>query len=255
MKRYFDIERINKRDKIVATIGSFDGVHRGHVAILQKTVAEAERLKGKSLVISFITHPREVINPDFHFKKLSRIIEKEKHFSTLGINKILYLPFNKQIAAMTYVSFLETLSQHFCLHTLVMGYNNTFGHNRDGNLNAIKQLEEFSNLQLIQVAAQYYKGEPISSSRIRRTLEAGDIRNANKMLGYAYTITAFAIKNGTKGVYGLFDGEQLLPKNGRYITLIKGKPIEVKIKNNHIYIMEKLNYYNTLLMITFIDYR
>ncbi|MBO4739311.1 MAG: FAD synthetase family protein [Bacteroidales bacterium] len=247
MKIHYQTESIGNAIPVAATIGSFDGVHRGHAEILRKTQEAARQIGGQSLIISFNPHPRKIVNPDYRLQMLTTPQEQAALFSGFGIDNLLYLPFTQEVAAMSYSDFLTALTQSIQLNTLVMGYNNNFGSHREGNREKIATSGLFAKVNLVEVGALYYNGEAISSSRIRKTIEAGDISNANNMLGYAYPVEIVSREHCDTGQTrcSLTDNDKVVPPEGYYIASINQEEKQIFIKGKNIYLPEMTNIHQT----------
>ncbi|MDR1792218.1 MAG: FAD synthetase family protein [Bacteroidales bacterium] len=167
----------------VVSIGVFDGVHIGHVAIVKKMRQIATQIGGKSVIITFLNHPRCLFDPDFEFHTITNETQKNALLEHLGVDIVVYLDFTKQLANMSYFEFLQWISSQFEIHTMVLGYNHCFGKNREGNILNISKIAPKFGFELIVIEQQYANGIAVSSSRIRQAIESDDISLANSMLG------------------------------------------------------------------------
>ncbi|MBQ4477464.1 MAG: FAD synthetase family protein [Bacteroidales bacterium] len=223
------------------SVGSFDGVHLAHHQILQKLAQEAENIGGQSLVVTFSTHPRAVIDPDYQLKLLNTIEEKNQLIARFHIDNILYLNFDKQTANLSYQDFYFFLLKHINIQSIVMGFNHSFGKNKEGNFNSLTALNQ-NKIHIINVEQQKIHNENISSTIIRRHLQNGDIALANKLLGYSYSIAIKKIENQeNKTLFSIVDHKKVLPQNGTYHVLIDQMPCEAVIKDTEIIIDKKFD--------------
>ena len=128
-----------------------------------------------------------------------------------------------------------------------MGYNNNFGNHREGNRTKIASSEAFSKVKLEEVPALYYEGEAISSSRIRKTIEAGDILLSNTMLGYAYPAELVSLEHTPTGqtCCKLTNGDKVFPRKGRYTIKINQTEKQIYIEEQNIYLSEKIDLHQT----------
>lgn len=175
----------------VVTIGFFDGVHLGHQSIIQKLVATAKQQNTKSVIITFWPHPRMVIGSDAHMLKLlSSLSEKSTIFEQLGVDAVLTIDFDPNLAQLPAVDFVQNIIVN-CLkvNTIIVGFNHSFGKNGEGNYMLLKQFEAMGLLRAIQVDPFALNGIQISSTKIRQLLEQGDLELANTMLGRPYQLT------------------------------------------------------------------
>ena len=241
MNIYNHIEQINSNIPMAISVGSFDGVHLAHHQILQKLAQEAENIGGQSLVVTFSTHPRAVIDPDYQLKLLNTIEEKNQLIARFHIDNILYLNFDKQTANLSYQDFYFFLLKHINIQSIVMGFNHSFGKNKEGNFNSLTALNQ-NKIHIINVEQQKIHNENISSTIIRRHLQNGDIALANKLLGYSYSIAVKKNENQeNRTLFSIVDHKKVLPQNGTYHVLIDQMPYEAVIKDTEIIIDKKFD--------------
>lgn len=174
----------------VATVGIFDGVHAGHRYLIEELKALAKAQILESVVITFAKHPRSVINPEFKPDLITTLDEKIAQIETTGIDTCIVLDFTIEMAQLSAYEFLKTILQNqYNVHTLLVGHDHRFGHDR---LEGFAEYEEYGQalgMQLIQ-AKRFKTIEDlhISSSEIRLALLKGDVELANRMLTYPYAI-------------------------------------------------------------------
>ena len=179
---------------IVATIGFFDGVHRGHQYLIQQVKEEALRRGARSLLITFDRHPRSVFAPDSAPLLLTTAEEKMALLRATGVDDIYILPFDRTMAGLTAREFMhQVLKEQLGVTALVIGYDHRFGKRSDPNLSRQggEGFEEYQTygreLGIDVVPAQELNGEHVSSSAIRRFLTGGDVAAASRLLGRPYT--------------------------------------------------------------------
>ncbi|MEI8085823.1 MAG: riboflavin biosynthesis protein RibF [Paludibacter sp.] len=174
----------------VATVGIFDGVHAGHRYLIEELKALAKSQNLESVVITFAKHPRSVISPDFKPDLITTLDEKVAQIATTGVDTCIVLDFTFEMAQLSAYEFLNTILQNqYNVHTLLVGHDHRFGHDRLEGFAEYKKYGQTLGMQLIQ--AKRYKTEEdlhISSSEIRLALLKGDIQLANRMLTYPYSI-------------------------------------------------------------------
>lgn len=186
------INGLNKlREKFrnsVVTIGSFDGVHRGHARLIQKVVKENRRLKTTSLVLCFDPPPRVV------FKKnplclLTGFDQKKELIQQLGPDALLRLRFNHRFALMPAEKFIQKiLSEKLQIKKIIVGWNFRFGNQRRGNVNTLKKLGEYYKFGVQTMRPLRLKKDIITSSRIRKLIEQGKVEEARRLLGHPFSI-------------------------------------------------------------------
>ncbi len=214
----------------VATVGFFDGVHTGHQFLIEELKALARVKNQKSLVITFNTHPRKVLNSDFQPMLLNTLDEKKEHIELTHVDKIIVLDFTVEMAQLSAYDFLKTvLLKQFSVSTLLVGHDHRFGYNRADGFLEYKQYGEKLGIEVIQ--AQPYstpEDDHISSSEIRLALQRSEIVSANRLLGYTYSIQGKVItgfKMGRKigfptaNLY-VIDSDKLIPPQGVYAVRI-----------------------------------
>jgi riboflavin kinase/FMN adenylyltransferase len=184
----------------VVTTGTFDGVHCGHVEILNKIKDLAQKNGGETVVVTFDPHPRTVIHPDIDIKLLHTIDEKIDRLDKVGIDHFVIIPFTKEFSRTSSLSFVrDILIRELQTKLLVIGYDHQFGRNREGSITDLEEFSRMYDFQIEQIEAQTFEDINISSTKIRKALEEGDIETANVFLGYDFMITGEVIHGLKKG--------------------------------------------------------
>jgi len=187
----------------VATIGSFDGVHRGHRAILQQLRDKAAQYQLPSVAIIFEPQPQEYFSGEQAPARLMRLREKVEALLDAGVDRILCLQFNRSLRGLSAREFIDrVLLDGLGVRCLVVGDDFCFGHDRSGDYRLLQQVGEAEGFEVIDTATLEYDGERISSTRIRRALESGHFELVEKLLGHPYRISG-------RVVYGQRLGRQL----------------------------------------------
>lgn len=171
-----------------ATIGFFDGVHRGHRFLLEQVKEEAA---GKGLcpsVITFPTHPRQVLQPDFHPQLLSTPAEKLHLLEEAGIANCILLPFTAELSRLSAKEFMLLLRTDYNVRTLVIGYDHRFGHNRLESFEDYVRYGQELDIDIVQARAYTQENAKVSSSAIRELLSQGEVHTASRLLGYPYPL-------------------------------------------------------------------
>ncbi len=187
----------------VATIGFFDGVHRGHQFLIRHLVDTARQDGLASTVITFDEHPRKVLQSDYQPEMLSTLDSKLLLLSKTEVDNAVVLHFDRQMAALSAREFMQqVLHDHLNVKKLFIGYDHRFGHNRADTFDDYVRYGEEMGIEVIKNEAFQIDGINISSSVIRSFLKEGEIEMANRCLGYPYTIIG-------KVVNGYHEGRKL----------------------------------------------
>jgi riboflavin kinase/FMN adenylyltransferase len=229
------LERIDLTGKsivggsFVGTIGFFDGVHLGHRYLLNQVKEEAKRLNLPSAVVTFPVHPRKVLQKDYQPALLCRYEEKIEQLQTTGIDYCITLPFTTDIAEMTAQEFMQqVLKQDIGIHTLIVGYDHRFGHNREDGFQEYVKYGNELGMNVIEARELQIDGENVSSTKIRRLLKNGEIEKANSLLTYNYTLSGKIVEGYRVGrTIGFptaniksWERYKVIPKLGVYAVLV-----------------------------------
>lgn len=230
MEIFHDIKKVTLNN-LVVTIGIFDGVHIGHQRILHKVVERANMINGKSLVITLWPHPKMVLSPNSGpVSFLSTPEEKYELIEKAGIDAILVISFTHEFARISSSRFIhEIMMNELSAKEVIIGYNHHFGKNREGNYMKLKEASKKYNFTALQVDPVNVEKYRVSSSAIRKQIIEGNIKIANRMLGYPYYISGKIIKGtqlGKELTYptaniDISASMKLLPGNGVYAVTIK----------------------------------
>ena len=180
----------------VVTIGIFDGVHRGHRVLLDRLVIRAEELKAESVVITFSPHPRLVLEQkNINLAFLTTIEEKIVLLEKAKVDHLIIIEFNKQFSKIKACDFIkDILVEKIGTKHLIIGYNHHFGRSGEGDFNTIKQCSESNAFKVEQVQGFHTEEGAISSSSIREALLNGKLDEANRWLGYSYSVSGTIIE-------------------------------------------------------------
>jgi riboflavin kinase/FMN adenylyltransferase len=195
VKVHFDLPK-QPLGPVVLTIGSFDGVHRGHQRVLASLRRQAGANRAESVVVTFDPHPRCVLAPDTCPLTLTMVDEKAEIMGRLGIDHLVVLPFTRKLSQLTATEFMDRLMEKMALNGMVIGYDFAFGHQRRGNREFLEHLGARRGFTVEVVTAHSSGGLVVSSSEIRRLLLEGHIPQANRLLGRHYSIVSF-VEHGT----------------------------------------------------------
>ena len=180
----------------VVTLGIFDGVHRGHRALLDCLVSRAKGAKGESVVITFSPHPRLVLDPKrVNLSFLTTMEEKKVLLENANVDHLVIIEFNNNFSNIQACDFIkEVLVKKIGTKHLIIGYNHHFGRKGEGDFNTIKHCAESLDFKVEQVQGYHTEEGAISSSSIREALLKGRLDEANKWLGYSYSISGTIVE-------------------------------------------------------------
>ena len=196
-----DLERIETPLKNpVLTIGNFDGVHRGHLALFKKVKTRAAAIKGQSVVMTFDPHPIKIMMPENGPPLITPTPQKIKLIENAGIDLILCVPFTKKFAAISAEDFVRTvLVKKIGIKELVVGYDYSFGRHREGKIDLLKKMGAELGFTVHVVGPYKIQGTLVSSTSIRNLVKEGDLAEARKLLGRNYQICGTVIKGQNRG--------------------------------------------------------
>ena len=188
---------------IALTIGSFDGVHRGHQSILNQVKQAAQAIKGRSLVLSFEPHPRLVLKPqtDGHrLVLLQEVEEKATWLAHYGLDILALVPFTPDFARQSPQAYLEDfLLRCFNPQRIIIGYDHRFGANRLGDIHYLRAQAPKHGFEVEEIPAQRAEGLTISSSKIRQALQDGAFHQALNWLGHSYSLRGRVVRGQQLG--------------------------------------------------------
>ncbi|TWF37135.1 riboflavin kinase/FMN adenylyltransferase [Chitinophaga polysaccharea] len=226
MQVHRDLDHLPEFRNAVITIGTFDGVHAGHRFIIQQLEQAARDCEGETVIITFDPHPREVLLPQpGNIRLLTTLLEKIALLEHAGIDHLVVVPFTRSFSEMSARSYLEDfLVARFKPHTIIIGYDHRFGHNREGGLELLEAEQQQYGFKLIEIPQQVVHDLTVSSTKIRRSLQEGNIRLANELLCYTYFLNGKVVhgdKMGRQLGYPtanlhLNDERKLIPAEGIY---------------------------------------
>ncbi len=185
----------------VITIGSYDGVHQGHLKILKRIQQLAEETDGVDVVITFHPHPREIVYPkddDLHI--LTTLDEKLEYFRRAGVSNVVVVPFTIEFSQQSAQEYIEKfLVSRFHPKYIVIGYDHRFGLNRAGNVHLLNMYGQDFGFEVVQIEEEEMKDITISSTKIRQALQDNNIDLANTFLGHPYMIKGQVVTGNRLG--------------------------------------------------------
>lgn len=231
MQVYTNLLELPKFKKAVVTIGTFDGVHLGHVKIIEQLLAEARAIGGTPIVITFYPHPKQVIRSNKN--RLFMLSTQEEKYGLLqkkGVENIVVVPFDEAFANQSAEQYIKDfLVSKFHPHTIIIGYDHRFGKGRQGNFSLLENEAANHGYRVREIPEHVLENVVISSTKVRDALLDGDIKTAADYLGYHYTFSGTVIPGNKLGrTIGyptanirIGDENKLVPGNGVYAVDIK----------------------------------
>lgn len=198
MQHYRSLDGLQIQDAWV-TIGSYDGVHRGHQTILHKVVNGARSTGDPSAVVTFYPHPAVVLGKRQEPFYLTSPEEKAELLGELGVDLVVTHPFDREVAQLSAEAFIQRLSRHLGMRHLCIGHDFALGRGREGNAERLAELGARYGYELTTVPDFELEGETVSSTRIRQCLAQGDVGKAKRLLGRAYFVRGKIIPGDGRG--------------------------------------------------------
>lgn len=233
--------------KSVVTVGVFDGVHQGHVAILDKVKRSAQQINGSSVIVTFWPHPRLVLQQDVSIKLINTLDEKLQLFEKFGIDHVVVIPFTEEFSKISSQKFTEEiLIAKLNVKHLIIGFNHHFGKGREGNFDMMKEYANRFGFTLEKLDAQMIENEKVSSTLIRNALANGDIDTANKYLGYQYMFSGKVVEGKRLGRTIGFPTANIQANPDKLIPRIGVYAVEVLVTNQRYTGMLNIGYNPTV---------
>ncbi len=230
MKVIENYNNFSTSKKTIVTIGTFDGVHVGHQKIIEQLVATAKKNNCNSVLLTFFPHPRMVLQKDHSIKLINTIAERVAILENTGLDYLIIHPFDKEFSRLSALDFVRNvLVNQLNVSQLVIGYDHRFGKNREGNF---EQLEEYGHMYdfLVQeIPAQDINAISVSSTKIRKALQEGEIKKVTKYLGHRFSVSGIIVLGKRLGNTIGFptanleveESYKLIPKKGVYLVRSK----------------------------------
>ncbi len=208
----FDTPEVRCRS--VVTIGSFDGVHQGHRALLEHLKAMAERLDAESVVVTFDPHPRIAMGRAEGMQLLTTIEERARLLEQIGIDRMVVAHFDEKFRTQPYECFVrDILIERLGMVGMIVGYNHRLGRGSEGNFDRLQPLATECGFELECVAQHREDGEDkVSSTVVRNVIAEGDMERAARLLGARYMLSGVA----HEGAIAAIDEYKMLPPSGEY---------------------------------------
>lgn len=229
MKVFRDIKNCKINNPVV-TLGSFDGVHLGHLKVLDRLKQISKTVGGESVIFTFYPHPRQVLYPNEpQMKLLNTMDEKIYLLEKAGVDNIIFYPFTKEFANLSYEEFVkEILIGELGMKHLVVGYDHHFGKDREGDFDSLNKMAKDSGFTIVKESAFDINHINISSTKIRNALKIGDVKTASVYLDYNYTVEGKVVEGCQLGRtlgfptanLDILSENKLIPTTGVYAVYI-----------------------------------
>ena len=234
MKIYRSIEDYDEDKRSVVTIGTFDVIHLGHHKILSRLIKSSKNKDLNSVVLTFFPHPRIILNKYNEVKMIDTLDEKIIHLNEIGIDSLIIHPFDKNFSLLSANQFIKDfLVDKLKIKHIIIGYDHRFGKGREASVTDLKNYADDYDFTVEEIKAQEIEKITVSSTKIRNSINQGDIKTTEKYLGRSFNLTGKIVKGdglGKKINYptaNIFIEEtyKIIPKDGVYLveTIIKDK--------------------------------
>ena len=234
MKIYRSINEYNEDKRSVVTIGTFDGLHHGHQKIFKRVINSSKNKNLSSVVLTFFPHPRIILNKYNDIKMIDTLDEKILHINKIGIDSLIIHPFDKNFSLLSANQFIKDyLVEKLKMKHIIIGYDHRFGKGREASVTDLKNYASDYDFTVEEIQAQEIEKIAISSTKVRNSINNGDLKTTEKYLGRYFNLTGKVIKGdglGKKIMYptaNIFIKEKykIIPKDGVYLikTFIKNK--------------------------------
>ncbi len=233
MQVHRDIKDLPIFKNAVITIGTFDGVHTGHLQIINQLKKEAANAGGETVIITFDPHPRMIVNnvntEKVSIKLLNTLSEKIELLQQQEIDHLVIVPFTLEFSEQSAENYIENfLVKNFSPHIIIIGYDHRFGRNRNGDYKLLEAYQAKYNYTVKEIPQHVLHDIIVSSTKIRTAIESGDILTANMHLGYAYFFEGTIVEGNKLGrTIGyptanieINDSNKLVPANGVYAVTV-----------------------------------
>lgn len=237
MKIFNSIQEFNSTTKTIVTLGTFDGVHKGHKSILDKLIKSSKSTGCESVVLTFFPHPRMVLQQNTDLKLLNTIDEKAVLLENEGIDNLIIHPFDHAFSRLTAEEFVkDILVDKLNIYKIIIGHDHRFGRNRTATIDDLIRFGQEYGFEVEKISALEINEVSVSSTKIRNALIEGNIETANDFLGYPYFINGTIVQGKQLGRTINFptanievnESYKLIPANGVYVvsSVIDGKTVQ-----------------------------
>ena len=219
-----NIQDLPQFNNAVLTIGTYDGVHKGHQMLIKRINDIAKSIGGESVIITFHPHPRSVVNNN-RVKLISPLTEKLELLEKYNVDNVVVVPFTRAFSEQSPIEYIENfLYANFKPHTIVIGYDHKFGKNRAGDINLLLSMSETLGFNVEKISKQVLEDISISSTKIRQAVDSGKVKTACELLGHYFSIEGIVVKGHQLGSQIGFptaniqvqEEDKLIAQNGVY---------------------------------------
>jgi len=248
LKIYTNLTNYTSINKTFVTIGTFDGVHVGHQKVLSKLVQSAKKNNASSVLLTFFPHPRMILQKNANIKLINTIDERIKLLEKTGLEILVIHEFTKDFAEKTALNFVKNvLVDNLKISNLIIGYDHRFGKDREGNFEQLTTFGGKFGFEVSKIPHQEIDHITISSTKIRKAIELGNIEEANRYLGYYFMLTGEVVKGKNLGEkigfptanISIKETYKLLPKTGSYV-------VKAVLENETVYGMMNIGFRPTI---------
>lgn len=226
MARICDVRELQPGPAVALTIGVFDGVHRGHQALIGQVIRRGQALAGQSVVLTFFPHPRAVLAPDAPVSEITPVAEKLALIAGLGVDTVATLEFTRELSLLSAEAFIDLLLAHLNLKELWVGPDFALGHRRSGTVDRLTEIGSKRSFSVHTLQPVDIDGERASSSRVRALIAGGEVEQATWLLGRYPRLSGTVVVGERRGrTLGFptanlsLPATALLPANGIYAVL------------------------------------
>lgn len=237
MRLFKDLNNLPKFSNTTLTVGTFDGVHKGHQKLIQRLNQKASAINGESLIITFHPHPRTVVKTEPAIKLINTIEEKVALLEKFGIQNLVVVPFNRNFSNQSPKEYIENfLIKNFNPKVIIIGFNHKFGRDRAGDIHLLKKEGQHLAFEVEEIAQHEVQDISVSSTKIRMHLLNGEIEQANNLSGHCYTLSGTVIKGQQLGSkigfptanLHIADTNKIIPNAGIYAVLVQTNNEQLK---------------------------
>jgi riboflavin kinase/FMN adenylyltransferase len=245
---YNDLSEYQSTNKTFVTLGTFDGVHIGHQKVIKQLTKNAHKKNADSVLLTFFPHPRMVLQKDLNIKLINTIEERIQLLAAIGLDILIIQPFTEEFSRLSAIEFTRNiLVNKLNVSKLIIGYDHHFGKNREGNFEQLEEYARTYSFKLKKISKKDINNIAVSSTKIRKALENGEIEKANNYLGYNFMLTGEIVKGKNLGEkigfptanLHLKETYKLIPKTGAYV-------VKATIENKTIFGMMNIGFRPTI---------